>query len=93
MLTLAPGVLFAHAQFATPPESVTTKVSLADLDLATPEGARAARDRLAKTANRLCRKFSDERKVSNVATLADCTRDTLNEALKRLNRPLVAAAR
>ena len=92
ILTLAPGVLMAQAHSAMPPEVVTTKVSLADLDLTTPEGVRAARDRLAQTANRLCRRFSDDRRISNVATLEDCTRDTLNKALKRLNRPLVTAA-
>jgi UrcA family protein len=71
-------------------ESVSASVSLADLDVSTPEGIRAARARLARVAQHLCRKFGDERKVSDQATYADCYRETLADALRRLNLPVVA---
>src|SRR6185295_18732325 len=38
-------------------ERLSASVSLSDLDLATPEGMRAARERVRKEALRLCRKF------------------------------------
>lgn len=93
ILALAPGILMAKSRSATHPEVVAAKVSLADLDLTTPEGARVAHDRLAAAALRLCNKFGDTRRISNVATIGDCSRDTLNDALRRLNLQLVAAAK
>jgi UrcA family protein len=71
-------------------ESVTAKVSLADLDVSTPEGARAASARLAKMAQRLCRKLGDTRRASDSATYADCYRETLANALRQVNVPVVA---
>jgi UrcA family protein len=66
-------------------ESVVATVSLADLDVSTPEGVRAANARLAKAAQRLCRKLGDTRRVSDSATYADCYRETLANALQRLS--------
>jgi UrcA family protein len=91
ILALAPGVLIAQSRSAMNPEVVAAKVSLADLDLTTPEGAHVAHDRLAAAALALCNKFGDTRKVSDVATRADCTRDAFSDALRRLHaHPLVA---
>lgn len=92
-LALGPCVLAAQSRSAPRPEVVTAKVSLADLDLTTPEGARVAHDRLAAAALSLCRKFGDTRKISNVETLGECARDTLNDALRRLDTQLIAATR
>jgi UrcA family protein len=71
-------------------ESVTVKVSLADLDVSTPDGARAASARLAKMAQRLCLKLGDTRRASNSATYADCCRETLANALRQVNVTVVA---
>ena len=71
-------------------ESVTAKVSLADLDVSTPEGARAASARLAKMAQRLCRRLGDTRRASDSATYADCCRETLANALRQANVTVVA---
>jgi UrcA family protein len=71
-------------------ESVTANVSLADLDVSTPEGARAASARLAKVAQHLCRKLGDTRRVSDSATYADCYRETLANALRQVNVTVVA---
>jgi UrcA family protein len=73
-------------------ESVVATVSLADLDVSTPQGARAASARLAKVVQRLCRKLGDTRSVSNWATYADCYSETLADALRRLNVPALASA-
>jgi UrcA family protein len=72
------------------PESVAATVSLVDLDVSTPEGARAANARLAKVAQRLCRKLGDSRRVSDSATYADCYRETLANAIRQLNAPMLA---
>jgi UrcA family protein len=71
-------------------ESVTAKVSLADLDVSTPEGARAASARLAKMAQRLCRRLGDTRRASDSATYADCCRETLANALRQANVTVIA---
>jgi UrcA family protein len=71
-------------------ESVTAKVSLADVDVSTPEGARTASARLAKMAQRLCRKLGDTRRASDAATYADCCRETLANALRQANVTVVA---
>ena len=71
-------------------ESVAARVSLADLDLSTPDGARAASDRLAKMAQRLCRKLGDTRRASDSATYADCCRETLASALRQINVTMAA---
>ena len=74
-----------------PAESVTATVSLADLDVSTPEGAQAASARLAKLAQRLCLNFRDARRVSDWATYTDCYRETLANALRQAKLPVIAA--
>lgn len=71
-------------------ESVVGTVSLADLDVSTPEGVRAARARLAKVAQRLCRRLGDARRVSDWATYTDCYRESLANALRQVNLSVVA---
>jgi len=51
---LASAVAAAAPQNDTAPVTRSAKVSLAGLDLSTPAGARAARERLRETARRLC---------------------------------------
>jgi len=66
------------------PETTTKMISLSGLDLATPQGQREARLRLAKAAEQLCRKLGDDRRVDAWAAYSDCTRDALANALKQL---------
>ena len=84
---------FAHA--APPstkaPETTSETVSLATIDITTPAGLAAAQERLAAAAKRLCRKYSDSRTVSRSATLEECYRETLANALRSLNQRLLAA--
>jgi len=86
----ADSVLADATRAAANAESVAATVSLADLDVSTPEGVQAANARLAKAAQRLCRKLGDSRRVSDSATYADCYRETLANALRQVNVPVVA---
>ena len=71
-------------------ESVVETVSLTELDVSTPEGVRAVRARLAKVAQRLCRKLGDVRRASDWATYTDCYRESLANALRQINPSVVA---
>ena len=60
-------------------------VSLTDLDLATPEGLRAARERLRTMARRLCAELARSRELSYQPNFAACVDDTLAGALAQVN--------
>jgi UrcA family protein len=91
LLACAPAAVLAAGAAAGPTETATARVSLADLDLGTPAGLRVARERLGAIATRLCGKFADERRISSRQTQQDCVRDTLADALARLQVTKVAA--
>ena len=57
------------------------KVSLADLDLSTPEGASLAHQRLDAVARRLCGELARRRDLSYPRNTAACVQDTLAGAL------------
>jgi UrcA family protein len=59
-------------------------ISFADLDLSTPEGARAAHERLEKTANKLCSQVADELDLSHHANFVKCVDDAMASALPRI---------
>lgn len=90
---LAPGLAMA-----TPPgggsETITARVSVADLDLTTAAGLQIARERLAIMARHLCAAFRDDRLATARQTYFDCTRDTTAAALARLESttPVVRTA-
>ncbi len=84
-LMLAPSHAMAGQRTRAVPEAVSATVRLADLNLASPESMRIARERLAIAAYRLCRTFGDERRVADAMTHHDCTQDALRDALQRLN--------
>lgn len=84
-IVLAPILCAASPHRIVPTETAVATVTVADLDLSTAEGARIARRRLQVAALRLCRAFSDSRRVANVATLRDCSRDAVADAVRRVN--------
>jgi UrcA family protein len=92
LLGIAPFALFAGSQLKSEPETVGTTVSFADLDLSTPAGVNTAHKRLVAAAQRLCRKFSDSRRVSDRETTAACFRETLADATQRFNASLATAS-
>jgi UrcA family protein len=62
----------------------SSKVSIADLDLSTPQGARAARERFRQTARKLCAQAADELDLSHHANYLACVDDTVAAALKEV---------
>ncbi len=86
LIAALPGISAAERGDPAKSESLTESVSLASVDLATPSGAAEARKRLLEVSRHLCQKFWDGRKSSNWETYVDCTRDTLNAALAKLDQ-------
>jgi UrcA family protein len=84
------------AAFADPPavpatHTLESKVSLADLNLSTEKGLRAAHKRLERKAEHLCRQLWDSTSATFRWTYAACVKETLAEAGQRLNAPAMAA--
>jgi UrcA family protein len=91
LFTLAPVAAFADPPPVPAPDTRVAKVSLAGLDLSTPEGARAARDRLKIVAERLCLELGDDRKIDFQAVYFACVHEALADAVRRINAPTLAA--
>jgi UrcA family protein len=69
-------------------------VSLADLDLSTAQGMQMARDRLDKTARRLCKQVVDPWALSHHTQYLRCVDDATTAALGQIHdQALVAQAR
>jgi len=66
-------------------------VSLTDLNISTPQGARAARDRLRETARRLCSLVQDSRDLGHQQHFVACVEETLADALHQLEIPALTA--
>jgi UrcA family protein len=66
------------------PETRAVRVPLADLDLSTLEGRRAARERLHETARRLCSQLVDIQDLSHQPNFVACVDDALNDALRQV---------
>jgi UrcA family protein len=71
-----------------PPATRIANVSLAGLDLSTPEGARAAYERIKTTAERLCFQVESD---PFPETYARCVRETLADVIRRINARTLAA--
>ena len=67
------------------------KVSLAGLDLATPDGMAAARDRLHETALLLCAQVADTRSIAWHANFVRCVDETFAKAMQKIKGPALAA--
>src|SRR5271167_2054270 len=86
------GPLTAMAQQPAPAaqETRSAKVSLAGLDLSTPEGMSAARERLRGGAVRLCSQVADELDLSHHANFLKCVDSAVTSALQQLTGPKLA---
>lgn len=60
-------------------------VSLADLDLSTPEGSSAAHERLEATARRLCSELARDHELTYQPDFATCVHDALTGAWAQAN--------
>ena len=67
----------------TAPVTRSAKVSFAGLDLSTPDGARAARERLRGTARRLCAQVAGDLDLSQQSTFVACVDAALAAALRQ----------
>jgi UrcA family protein len=88
------GQLDALRKTNTPVRNSVTRgasVALADLDLSTLEGSRAAHERLEAMARRLCGELASRHDVSYQPNYAACVHDTLVGALTQAD--VLAAAR
>ncbi len=88
--------LFAGAAFADPPaapaaDTRVANVSLAGLDLSTPEGARAAHDRIKIVVKRLCFQMEDPSEIDHLEAYNICVLKTLADTVRRINAPTLAA--
>jgi len=75
----------ADQRAASAAVSRVADVALADLDLSTPEGMRAARERLHTMAERVCAEPADSRGPSSQPKFVACVDSTLTNALKQIN--------
>jgi UrcA family protein len=83
LFAVVPVATSADQSVASTPDTRIATVSLVDLDLSTPEGMRAARDRLDTMARRVCAKLVPE--GSHQPTFVACVDDTLAGALRQVN--------
>jgi UrcA family protein len=67
----------------TAPVTRSAKLSLAGLDLSTPDGARAARERLRGTARRVCAQVADDLDLSHQSNFVACVDEALAAALRQ----------
>src|SRR5260370_3862019 len=82
---IAPDPTIADQHAATAAVSRVADISLADLDLSTPEGMRAARERLHAMAQRVCAEPAVGRGRSSQPNFAACVDTTLAEALRHID--------
>jgi UrcA family protein len=91
LLALAPVAAIAQSPAAGAVETRTSSLSLADLDLSTPAGVDAARDRLQQTARRRCSQVANRQDLSHQPNFIACMDETLAAALRQINGPVRAA--
>jgi len=89
---IAPLAALADPPTAPPARTLESKVLLMDLDLSTAKGVRAAHKRLERKAEHLCHQLWDSTSATFRWTYSACVKETLADAIQRLNVPAVAAA-
>jgi UrcA family protein len=92
LCVFGPAVATAQQQSTSAEQTRSTQVSLAGLDLSTPEGMTIARERLRGTAVRLCTQVADELDLSRHANFLKCVDGTVTGALRQIAGPGTVAA-
>ena len=85
LFAIAPFAAIADQHAAKAPDTRVADVSLADLDLSTPEGMRVASERLHTMAQHVCAEPADNRGLSSQPNFVACVDSTLAGALRQLN--------
>jgi len=75
----------------TPAVTQSAKVSLADLDLTTPAGARIAYERIERVAKRLCDDREDAWSRYHASSYNACVRETVADAVRQIHAPALVA--
>jgi UrcA family protein len=88
---VAPPIAGADPPAARTTRTLESRVSLADLDLSTPEGVRAAHKRLSRKAEYSCRQLWDSVSATYRWSYAACVKATLADAVQQLNVPALSA--
>jgi UrcA family protein len=88
---LVPAVTLADPPTVPVVATRSAKVSLADLDLSTPAGARVAYERISRLAERLCDDRGDPWNKYHAATYAACVRESVADAVRQIQAPALAA--
>lgn len=84
------GVIGVRASHAA--DSSSTRLSLAELDLATPEGLAIARERVHQSARRVCSRIADDFDLGHQPHFVACVERSMAVALPQVER-LAAQAR
>jgi UrcA family protein len=87
----APAFAATQQKPVSPSDAQSNQVSLAGLDLATPEGMSAARERLLGTARLLCYRVAHADDLSLHANYVRCVNETLAGALRQVTTPAAYA--
>ena len=93
LCAIAPIRGVAGSQPDSAPETLTARVSLADVALSTPEGQRVAYERLRQTARRLCSSLENRHpeSLAHYPSYIRCVDETLARAWRGVNGPALAA--
>jgi UrcA family protein len=79
-----PAVVTKPIAAVTFPDAISKSVSFADLDLSTPQGARAAHERLRRVAGTLCMRVEDHLDLSWQANFSACVDTAMMQALPKV---------
>jgi UrcA family protein len=85
LVAIAPAAAVADQHAAATTASRVADVSLADLDLSTPQGMRVARERLHAMAERVCAEPADNRRRSSQPSFVACVDSTSAGALRQIS--------
>jgi UrcA family protein len=93
LCAIAPISGFAGSQPEPAPETLTARISLADVAIATPEGQRVAYERLRQAARSLCSRLEagHPQSLAHYPSYIRCVDETLARALQGVNGPALAA--
>jgi UrcA family protein len=73
------------------PQTFSARVKYSDLNLSTREGAKAMYQRIKSTARSLCGEEPDIGEVGGIDAWRTCVSDAVNNAVGRLDAPMVTA--
>lgn len=96
VIALAFGFTLAGANIAradSAPETRSIKVSLAGLDLSTPDGAGEARARVHEAARAVCGRVEDPNNLAPHFDFMSCLERTEKSALQQIKGPTVLASK